>query len=480
MMSYDALVISAHPDDAASQMGGTLAKLSEKGQRMLLVDLIDGEPTAFAERGVRAQQADEAARILGVERLSLGLQDRFVTDTPEIRLQVARLIREHRPRWVYSTGEACVHPDHAAVVRLIRAAVFLARLGQWERVPGRELLANQDPWVVDRLFFPHCKLEPPWGDFAFAVDVSRVYDRKRQALAIYQSRFLGKDEHLLALYEAEDRSYGRLLGVAYAEMFRSAAPLLVEDRRCLLPFKRAKHASSRRFLQKRVREQKNRPLLSIQEQHTLQQLFEGLEGEVTITTFTQRASPLLVPGQQCDSCEKTRALLAEVTALSDKLHLETQEVVRERQEAERLEVTHLPAFVLQGRAKGTVRFFGIPAGYALSTLVEDLLDLSTGTTNLSEQARTALLDVKQDLHVQVFVTPTCPYCPSVARLAHQLAIENEHITADVIDISEFIDLAQRYRVQGVPKTVINDRVEFAGALPEPRFVQQVLQALDKG
>jgi predicted DsbA family dithiol-disulfide isomerase len=65
-------------------------------------------------------------------------------------------------------------------------------------------------------------------------------------------------------------------------------------------------------------------------------------------------------------------------------------------------------------------------------------------------------------------------------LAHKLAIENEHITADVIEVSEFIDLAQRYRVQGVPKTVVNDRVEFAGALPEPRFVQQVLQALDKG
>ena len=61
-----------------------------------------------------------------------------------------------------------------------------------------------------------------------------------------------------------------------------------------------------------------------------------------------------------------------------------------------------------------------------------------------------------------------------------MAIENEHITADVIEISEFVDLAQRYQVQGVPKTVINDRVEFAGALPEPRFVQQVLQALEKG
>jgi predicted DsbA family dithiol-disulfide isomerase len=65
-------------------------------------------------------------------------------------------------------------------------------------------------------------------------------------------------------------------------------------------------------------------------------------------------------------------------------------------------------------------------------------------------------------------------------LAHKLAIENEHITADVIEVSEFIDMAQLYRVQGVPKTVINNRVEFAGALPEPRFVQQVLEALDKG
>lgn len=77
------------------------------------------------------------------------------------------------------------------------------------------------------------------------------------------------------------------------------------------------------------------------------------------------------------------------------------------------------------------------------------------------------------------MTPTCPYCPSAARLAHKLATENEHITADVIEISEFVELAQLYRVQGVPKTIINDRVKFAGALSEPRFVQQVLQAIEK-
>lgn len=60
-----------------------------------------------------------------------------------------------------------------------------------------------------------------------------------------------------------------------------------------------------------------------------------------------------------------------------------------------------------------------------------------------------------------------------------MAIENEHVTADVVEVSEFIDVAQRYRVQGVPKTVVNDRIEIMGAVPEPRFVQEVLKALDQ-
>lgn len=60
-----------------------------------------------------------------------------------------------------------------------------------------------------------------------------------------------------------------------------------------------------------------------------------------------------------------------------------------------------------------------------------------------------------------------------------MAVENEHIIADVVEVSEFVELAQRYNVQGVPKTVVNDSVEFVGALPEPRFLQQVLQAEQK-
>jgi hypothetical protein len=143
--------------------------------------------------------------------------------------RVARLIREHRPRWIYGTCEACERPDHTVAAAITRAAVFLACLGQWDRVAGAELLGGQEPWAIDRLFFPHCKMEPAWSDIAFAVDVSEVYDLKRQALAVYGSIFKPTDDRLRMLYEAEDACFGRLLGVAYAEPFRSASPLPLED-----------------------------------------------------------------------------------------------------------------------------------------------------------------------------------------------------------------------------------------------------------
>ena len=57
-----------------------------------------------------------------------------------------------------------------------------------------------------------------------------------------------------------------------------------------------------------------------------------------------------------------------------------------------------------------------------------------------------------------------------------MAIVNPRIVADVVEVSEFPDLAQRYMVRGVPKTVINDAVEFLGNVPEETFVAHIQQA----
>jgi LmbE family N-acetylglucosaminyl deacetylase len=108
--AYDVMVISAHPDDAEVQMGGTIALLTGQRLKVLPIDLCDGEPSDFAAPGVRAEQARRAAMHLGVDRSFLDGQDRFVADTPEMRLTVAQFIREHQPRLVFATTDASAIP----------------------------------------------------------------------------------------------------------------------------------------------------------------------------------------------------------------------------------------------------------------------------------------------------------------------------------------------------------------------------------
>ncbi|MGD2155102.1 MAG: PIG-L family deacetylase [Gemmatimonadales bacterium] len=221
--------IGAHPDDLEVVMGGTAAILARRGLAVLFVDLTDGEPSRHAPPGVRRRQAEEAARILGVDRITMEYQDRLLKDTPEARIAVAALIRTHRPRYLFTSGGCGVHPDHKAITEIVINGAFYARLSSWEAVPGGEALADSQPHEIERLFLGHCRMEPPWDRFDFAVDVSEVYDRKRAALAAYTSVFGGDQKILLDRFEAEDRYVGSLVGVEYAEPFKARGPLLVDD-----------------------------------------------------------------------------------------------------------------------------------------------------------------------------------------------------------------------------------------------------------
>lgn len=227
---FDVLAFGAHPDDMEVAMGGTIAKLSDKGLAILLVDLCDGEPTRHASRGVRQAQAAEAAQILGATRLTLAFTDRLIQDTIEARLQVARLVRVHRPRYVFTTKGSGVHPDHKAATDIVVNGVFYARLPKWNEVNGAPAaLAGTEPHEIDRLFFARCRMEPAWSSADFTVDISDSYERKRAAIAAYASVFHGDQAHLVERYAAEDQYYGSLVAVRYAEPFQARSPLLVAD-----------------------------------------------------------------------------------------------------------------------------------------------------------------------------------------------------------------------------------------------------------
>ena len=215
----------------------------------------------------------------------------------------------------------------------------------------------------------------------------------------------------------------------------------------------------------------------ISDQATLKRNFrKDLKGEVALRLFTQLPSPIAIPGRDCKYCPQTQQMMEELVSLSPKLNLETVDFYAKPAVAEEHGITRIPAIVIGSDTGSRVRFFGIPAGYELGMIIEDIKTISNGTTPLSMDTRKRLRAINSPVHIQVFVTPDSVYCPSMARLAHALALANEHITADVIELQEFPALGKKYGVRSVPLTVINDFTQAQGVVLEPEFVAKVVEA----
>ena len=136
---------------------------------------------------------------------------------------------------------------------------------------------------------------------------------------------------------------------------------------------------------------------------------ENLSGPVTIDLFTEKKSLLLVPGRrECEYCVETQVLLGEVADLSDKLSLAVHDVRNDPDAGmqDGIAPNMVPAFVLNGANRGKVRHFGMPAGYEFSSLLQDLVDVSSGETGLSQATKDELATIQSDVHIRVFVTPT--------------------------------------------------------------------------
>jgi len=194
-----------------------------------------------------------------------------------------------------------------------------------------------------------------------------------------------------------------------------------------------------------------------------------LENPVKLVVFTQEV--------ECPFCAQTRSLIEELASLSDKIIVEVYDFVKDSEKAKFYMIDKVPAVAVVGSRDYGLRFYGLPYGYEFQTLLEAIFYASTGRTDLSEESRRRLKALKTPVRIQVFVTLTCPYCPQVASLAYKLAVESDMVRAEVVDISEFPHLAYRYAVMGVPKTVINDKVEFVGAVPEKLFIEYVMLAI---
>ncbi len=214
-------------------------------------------------------------------------------------------------------------------------------------------------------------------------------------------------------------------------------------------------------------------------QNQVKDVFQALEGPVKLVMFTQGEEGAI----ECSMCKETRELMEEVAGLSDKIALEVYDLVKDAVIAAEYNIDKIPAVAvvantIQPKDYG-IRLYGVPSGYEFTTLIQDVLLVSQGRTNLGPKTLQELGKLNSPVHIQVFVTPTCPYCPSAVILAHNLALASDKITADMIESTEFPHLANRYQVYGVPRTVINDVVHVEGAVPETALISELMKVLDE-
>lgn len=216
----DVLAIAAHPDDSELFAGGTLATLCQRGRRVGILDMTRGESASRGSAELRAEEAAQAARILGIsKRIGLDLGDGNLQNTLENRRQVVEQIRQWRPRLVITLWHEDRHPDHRQAHELVTDAVFFANVGKFPAAGER--------WAVEAIAYHHGNsfMAQPRADWI--VDVSATFETKLEALRAYESQFLAETGEVT--YIASEgfwqeitqraRHWGHRIGAEYGEAF---------------------------------------------------------------------------------------------------------------------------------------------------------------------------------------------------------------------------------------------------------------------
>ncbi len=221
----DILVIAPHPDDAELGMGGAILKLKAAGKRVGVLDLTSGEPTPHGSPEIRRRETEAATEILGLDwRENLGLTNRSLEPTLEARAQLAGVIRQQRPRWLFAPYWEDAHPDHVAATQLIEAARFWSKLTKSD-LPGEP----HHPERIYNYFCVHLKLVP---QPAFVLDITSEWEQKLAAIRCYESQFItGRPTEPTTFLEGlrdEAAYWGKTIGVRYGEPFACREPLGLE------------------------------------------------------------------------------------------------------------------------------------------------------------------------------------------------------------------------------------------------------------
>jgi bacillithiol biosynthesis deacetylase BshB1 len=228
MQTLDVLVIAPHPDDAELGMGGAILKFKAEGHSVGVLDLTNGEPTPHGTPAIRARETEAASEVLGLDwRENLGLPNRSLQATLEARGQLAGVIRQVRPRWLFAPYWVDAHPDHVAATELVEAARFWSKLTKSD-LPGEP----HHPERIYNYYCVHLRLAP---QPAFVLDISDHWEQKLAAIHCYKSQFItGRPTEPPTFVDRlrdEAAYWGSKINARYGEPFASREPLGLKSMR---------------------------------------------------------------------------------------------------------------------------------------------------------------------------------------------------------------------------------------------------------
>ena len=202
------------------------------------------------------------------------------------------------------------------------------------------------------------------------------------------------------------------------------------------------------------------------------ELLGELKDPVKIITFKSES--------ECMYCPQTIELVQDITKLSDRISHEGYDIEKDKELVKKYNIDKVPAIVMLGNNKDYgIRFFGIPSGYEFVSLLEAIKMLSTGDHGLNPKTVEKITSINKPIHIQVFITPTCPYCPRAVMLAHRFSYVSDKISGDMVEAIEFPDLSNKFNVMGVPRSIFNEEDFIEGAVPEKIFADKVVEVANK-
>jgi bacillithiol biosynthesis deacetylase BshB1 len=226
-MNIDILAFSPHPDDAELGCGGSLILAADRGLRVVIADLSEGEMSSRGNAELRRSEKERASERLGLwKRLSVGLADGDIGTDPTQRLPIIQLIRETRPRLVLAPSHPDRHPDHEGASRLVREACFWAGVGK---------IGVGHPHRPEKLFY--YMIHRPFVP-SLVVDISNVWERKMAAVRAYQSQLEPEGggfptaisrPGFLRYIEAQAIVFGAMIGASYGEAFYLPGPVSLDE-----------------------------------------------------------------------------------------------------------------------------------------------------------------------------------------------------------------------------------------------------------